>query len=551
MTEYNIAGALVRVAADRGDEIGLVVPQGNGSYRSWSFSELEQTARRFAAGLRDVGVGQGDRVMLMVRPSMEFVCLTFALFRLGAVVILIDPGMGWKNLLRCIGSVRPAVLVGIPRAQLLARLFPGPFVTVRSRICVGSSPLHIFGHSLAAITPGAPAWDIFVSAVSEDPAAIIFTTGSTGPPKGVRYSHGVFHAQLRLIREYYGIRPGDVDQPGFPLFGLFSVALGARAVIPDMDPTRPARVDPARFIRSILDQGVTYSFGSPAIWNVVSRYCLERGIRLPVQKILMAGAPVSGELIARVAKIMAPGGEIHTPYGATESLPVASITGREILAETWPQTRKGKGTCVGRPLPGIDIRIMEPVDGPVGDFRVVREMAPGRIGEIMVRGLVVTRAYDGNEEENRQAKIPDRDGFWHRMGDMGYLDDQGRLWFCGRKAHRVLTEQGVLYSVCCEAIFNEHPSVYRSALVGVGEPGKQRPVLVVELKDKKIDRKELVGELRALAGANDLTREIETFLVHPEFPVDIRHNAKIFRERLAEWAGRKLQSGRCSRRDGL
>jgi len=206
---------------------------------------------------------------------------------------------------------------------------------------------------------------------------------------------------------------------------------------------------------------------------------------------------------------------------------------------------------VGRPLPGIDIRIMETVDGPVDDFRAVREMAPGEIGEIVVRGPVVTRAYDGNEEENRLAKIQDLDGFWHRMGDMGYLDEQGRLWFCGRKAHRVLTEHGVLYSVCCEAIFNEHPSVFRSALVGVGEPGRQRPVLVVELKGTKSDEEELVGELQALARTSDLTREIETFLVHPEFPVDIRHNAKIFREQLAEWAGRKLHSGPCRRRDGL
>ncbi|WP_456387275.1 fatty acid CoA ligase family protein [Desulfolithobacter sp.] len=551
MTEYNIAGALVRVAADRGDKTGLVVPRGNGRYRSWSFCELEQTARRYAAGLSGIGVGRGDRVMLMVRPSLEFYCLTFALFRLGAVVILIDPGMGWKNLLGCIGSVRPAVLVGIPPAQLLSRLFPGPFATVRSRICVGPSPLHLFGHSLTAITSGDQGGDVFVSAASEDPAAIIFTTGSTGPPKGVRYSHGVFHAQLRLIRDHYGIRPGDVDQPGFPLFGLFSVALGARAVIPDMDPSRPARVDPARFVRSILDQGVTYSFGSPAIWNVVSRYCLDRGIRLPVQKILMAGAPVPGELITRVARIMAPDGEIHTPYGATESLPVASITGREILAQTWPQTRKGRGTCVGRPLPGIDIRIMEPVEGPVGDVSAARWVATGEVGEILVRGPVVTRAYDGNEEENRQAKIADGDGFWHRMGDMGYLDDQGRLWFCGRRAHRVLTEKGVLYSVCCEAVFNEHPLVFRSALVGVGEPGKQLPVLVVELKDGKVDRKDLVGELRALALANDLTRDIKTFLVHPDFPVDIRHNAKIFREQLARWAARKLRSAPCTRLDGL
>lgn len=538
--DCNIAQALERVAAAQAGQVGLV-SRGGAGYRSWTFGELQASAVGFAAALREQGVGRGQRVMLMVRPSMEFVCLTFALFRLGAVVILIDPGMGFKNLVRCIGRVKPEVLLAIPAVQLLSRFWPAPFRTVRTRICVGRS-LGLLGTSLARIrdTAGNRGAEAF-PAGSEDLAAVIFTTGSTGPPKGVCYTHGIFHAQLQLIRDYYGIKPGEVDQPGFPLFALFSTALGARAVIPEMNPAQPARVDPQKFVRSILDQGVTYSFGSPAIWDVVSRYCLEQGLVLPVRKILMAGAPVPGELIDRVRRIMPPEGEIHTPYGATECLPIVSITGAEILAETWAQSRLGRGTCVGRPLPGIMLKIIEPVAGPIASWDEVRELPAGSIGEIAVSGPVVTRAYDHDEAETRTAKIPDGPRFWHRLGDMGYLDDQGRLWFCGRKAHRVLTADGVLYTIPCEAIFNEHPDVRRSALVGVGKEGAQRPVLIVELAEgrKRTDR--LMQELGELARGNDLTRTISTFFVHPAFPVDIRHNAKIFREKLALWAEDQLQ----------
>lgn len=287
---YNIASALSEVAARQGDSVGLVSRKGAG-YASWTFAELEQNSQGYCAALKEQGVSRGQRVMLMVKPSMEFVCLTFALFQLGAVVILIDPGMGFKNLLRCVGRVRPAVLVAIPLVQLFSRLFPQPFRTVRTRICVGRG-FGILGRPLKKSSRARENRPEPFGAARDDLAAIIFTTGSTGPPKGVQYTHGIFHAQLELIRDYFGIGPGEIDQPGFPLFALFSIALGARAIIPDMNPAKPAQVNPERFIRSIVDQGVTYSFGSPAIWKVVSRYCLARNIILPVRKILMAGAPV-------------------------------------------------------------------------------------------------------------------------------------------------------------------------------------------------------------------------------------------------------------------
>lgn len=254
----------------------------------------------------------------------------------------------------------------------------------------------------------------------------------------------------------------------------------------------------------------------------------------------MAGAPVPGELIERVTQIISPEGEIHTPYGATESLPIVSMQGSEILADTWQQTKIGKGTCVGRPLPGIDIRIVRPVNGMIKSWEDAEQLGLEEIGEIVVRGPVVTHAYDNNPSENSFSKIEDSDGFWHRMGDMGYLDDKGRLWFCGRKAHRVLTAAGVMYTIPCEAIFNEHPDVKRSALVGVGKEGEQKPVLIAELEKGSKPADNVAGELQQLAQANPLTTAIETFLFHPSFPVDIRHNAKIFREKLAVWAADQL-----------
>ncbi len=537
MDDCNIANALRAVAETQGDQTALVALEKK-HWQQWSFNELRHNSDSFATALHTAGVEKGDRVMLMVRPSMEFFCLTFALFQLGAVVILIDPGMGYKNLLRCIGSVRPDILIGIPQAILFSYIFRTPFSTVRKRFCTGHSLGWLAGRlELLQNTPCPPHYQ----AGENDPAAIIFTTGSTGPPKGVQYTHGIFHTQLQLIRDYYGIGPGDVDQPGFPLFGLFATALGAKAVIPDMDPTRPARVDAKKFVRTLLEYQVTYSFGSPAIWNVVSSYCLDQKITLPVQKVLMAGAPVSGELVERVRRILPSGSQIFTPYGATESLPVASIEGDEIVNATWPMTRSGHGTCVGRPLPGISIRIIEPVEGPIAAWKDVRELQPGSIGEIVVRGPVVTKAYANNDQETRQAKIADGLAFWHRMGDVGYIDEQGRLWFCGRKAHRVPAKQGMMYTIPCEAIFNEHPLVRRSALVGLGGCEVKVPAIIVETNASVGDQEVFIAELRRLALNNTMTKDIEHFLIHPAFPVDIRHNAKIFREKLADWAEKRLQ----------
>lgn len=533
----NIAETLIEVAEKFGDRTGLIEAK-TGHFMT--FAQLHEYSDGLAVYLTERGVRSGDRVMLMVTPSADFICLAFALFKIGAPVILIDPGMGYRNLLRCIAGVKPKIFIGIPKAHFFCKVFPKPFSSVEHFFCCGFS-FGIFGADISKEAKRIKKSYPVYQPSHDDLAAIIFTTGSTGSPKGVRYEHSIFATQLGMIRDYYGITADDVDQPAFPLFALFSTALGACSVIPDMDAAQPAKVDPVKFLDSIKRYKVTYSFGSPAIWNVVSRYCVDKRITVEsLQQVLMAGAPVSGELIERLASILPEKAKIHTPYGATESLPIVSIEGKEILASTWRQTRIGKGTCVGRPLPGIDIKIIRISEKPLKSFTNDLELSAGEIGEIIVRGGVVTRAYENNAEETKLAKIRDGKTFWHRMGDTGYLDNEGRLWFCGRRAHRVKSKKGDLFTIPCEAIINEHPDVFRCALVGIAaedDPGFQEPVLVIEKKKtSKLDSSVVLEEIKSLAVKNRLTKDIKHFLFHPDFPVDIRHNAKIFREKLAVWA---------------
>lgn len=542
----NIARYLPRNAARMPGKLAVVLPAGRDRagravHSHLTFRQLDRLSSAYARGLRQAGVAPGSRVSLMVRPSLEFLALTFGLFRLGAVPVLIDPGMGLRNLVSCVAEVEPDTLIAIPAAHAVSLLFPRAFASVARRITVHGRRWLWGGATLEQVTHADDSPLACAESAPEDLAAILFTTGSTGPPKGVLYTHGIFDAQVRRIQETYGITEDDVDLPGFPLFGLYSVAWGMTSVIPDMDPTRPAQVDPAKIVEAIEDFGVTTSFGSPAIWKRVGAYCQARDIQLPtVKRVLMAGAPVPGETLAQFTRIL-PQGDTHTPYGATESLPVATIAGSEVVGETWESTRRGAGTCVGRPLPGNLVEIIRITDEAIPEWSDELRVPQGEVGEIVVRSPMVTPGYFHREAATQLAKIRDGAQLRHRMGDVGYLDAQGRLWFCGRRAHRVETPARTHYSVCCEAIFNEHPQVARSALVGV----RGRPVMVVEPHEGHwprgtAAREAFVRELLARGAAAEHTAAIRELLLHPSFPVDIRHNAKIFREQLAVWAAGEL-----------
>jgi olefin beta-lactone synthetase len=564
----NVGLRLSRTAADNPNGIAIAMPRGRDRtgkriYQTVTFRQLEEDSNLLADGLWALGAIRGTRLVLMVPPSIDFIALVFAMFKAGVVTVLIDPGMGRRNLIRCLADSEPEGFIGIPLAQAVRTLLRSRFPQAVHNVTVGKRWFW-GGPTIDELRRRALSKDFQPAATAaEDPAAIIFTTGSTGPPKGVLYRHGNFDQQATEIRDFYGIQPGEIDLPGFPLFALFNCAMGVTTVIPDMDPTRPANVDPRNIIEAVNDWQVTQAFGSPALWNVVGRYCEQHQIILPtLKRVLSAGAPVPVHVLKRMKNAIPADGDVHTPYGATEALPVASIAASEVLAETAARTATGAGTCVGRPFPGIEWKVIRITDEPIATIAEAEDLPPGEIGELIVRGPVVTTEYVTRTDCNPLHKIRDGESFWHRMGDVGYLEHRsphapredlrhaerdaygGRFWFCGRKAHRVMTASGTLFTIPCEAIFNQHPWVYRSALVGVGQHGKQRPVVFVEpwpehFASAKRGWPRFREQLRGLGVANSRTWEIRDFELLKTLPVDIRHNAKIFREKLAGLAAKK------------
>ncbi len=538
----NISRPLTEMAKLQPDTPAIIFPQKS---RTLTFRELDQESDRIARGLLRIGIGRGMKTALLVPPSPELFALTFALFKIGAVPVFIDPGIGALNMKGCLTEAEPEAFIGIPKAHVARRLLGWGRRSIRLTVVVGGGA-HWGGVSLTEVRraeigdlPFFPA-----DTLCDDMAAILFTSGSTGPPKGAVYTHGTFAAQVDTLRELYDIRPGEIDLPTFPLFALFAPALGMTALIPQMDFTRPGTVNPRRILGPAAEYSATTMFGSPALLNRVGRYAAKHGIKLPnLKRVISAGAPVPASVLERFAAMLPEDAEIFTPYGATEALPVSSIGSNEVICETGAMTGEGHGVCVGRPVKSITLRIIPITDSPVETWSDDLALPTWEVGEIAVRGPQVSHSYLNRPEATIMAKIPDSSGgVWHRMGDIGYLDNTGRVWFCGRKAHRVVTSQRTLFTIPVEGVFNTHPKVFRTALVGLGSIGRQQPVLCVELETKcgKPEQELIRKELLQLGSHYPHTKNIRDILFHSAFPVDIRHNAKIFREKLAGWAKNKL-----------
>jgi len=568
----NVASHLARMAVEHPAQVAIhtpirrVNPIGPTAHCAITFSELHADSDAIAHGLTSVGIGRGTRTALMVPPSPDFFALTFALLKVGAVPILIDPGMGVKNLGKCLAEAEPEVFIGIAKAHAARRVLGWAKRTLRTTVNVGR--WRFFCHTslsrLRASGRSCGPWAIPNSDANEI-AAILFTSGSTGVAKGVVYTHGIFSSQVEILKQTYGIEPGEIDLCTFPLFALFGPALGMTCVIPDMDASRPAKIHPQKAVSQIRQFGVTNMFGSPAVIRRLGElteagrtpHTSAVGAVIPptlrsgfasLRRVISAGAPASAASIERFVQLLPDSAEVFTPYGATEALPVANIGSREILSETRHLTDQGRGVCVGRPVAGMEVRVIRISDEPIAEWDDSLLAPPGEVGEFVVRGPVVTREYYNRPNATQLAKIhdPKTGEVLHRMGDVGYLDDRGRLWFCGRKSHRVVTPDGTLFTDMVEPIFNMVPGVARTALVGVKRNGITQPVLCVEF-DGPITAKSrqwrfsiLESRLREVGGRFAHTRGITTFLEHPNFPVDVRHNSKIFREKLAVWADKQL-----------
>ncbi len=547
----NVSNHLRFLAEEDPERLAVAVAQRDGSFVELSAGVLDRRVDALAAGLRADGWSAGDRCVVFVPPGLDFFVLVFALFRVEAVPVLIDPGLPRQWVRRSLADVGPVAFLGVHRAQIARLLLGWGRPTVRRAVTVGPRFLPGVGMTQAQLERrgakllGEAKFELPRSRAASE-AAVLFTSGSTGPPKGALYTHGMFAAQVDMLRECFGITPGERDLATFPLFALFGPALGMAAVVPDMDASQPAAADPEKLLAALERYECTNAFMSPALVEKLGRYCTLNRRQLPsLERVISAGAPARAESVERLAACLRSEVEVHTPYGATECLPIATIGSSEIREGAGEQTGKGAGVCVGRPLPEVSVEIVPITDEPMHDRSDISEIKTrtlGEIGEIMVTGPNVSPRYVGSPTADAFHKVLVGGVIWHRTGDVGYFDRRGRLFMCGRKAHRVETPFSTLYSIAAEGPINTHPDVRRSALVGVlADDGSVVAGLCVELEveSRGRDQGELRAELFELCGRHAASREIERIEFHPGFPVDIRHNAKIDREALARWVAER------------
>ncbi len=506
--------------------------------RTTSYAQLSHRAEATAVGLREIGVREGTLCSFMVPPGEDALVLALALWRVGAVIVGIEPhSHGLRNVARSLDRVRPEVFFGTPQAQVAKRAFGWGRGSVRTNIVVGG-PSVPGVRTLASLERPWLGDPRQADVTPDDPAVIAFTTGSTGSPKPTVMTHGNLMAMIAGVSAQWGLgQAGDVvDMPTFPMFWIIGLSHGGTVVVPPMDfaTKGPGQADPAKLVRTIREHEVRSMFASPALLTNLARHCDEHGITLPtIDRIVAGGAEINGPLFAAVKEVLVDG-EIYSNYGATEALPVAEIAGDTVLRETWPRTEAGAGVCVGDPLPGVEVRIVAIDDGPIPTLDDADPVPAGTIGEVVARSPHISDHYHEAPEDMAENKIADGATRWHRLGDTGFVDDEGRLWVCGRRSHRVVARDRTYFPLCCEPVFNTHPDVVRSALIGPHVGGAVAPAICVELVPDARGRQNQVEEdLRKLAQRHEATEGIDRFVFIDHLPVDRRHNAKIDRPALA------------------
>jgi acyl-coenzyme A synthetase/AMP-(fatty) acid ligase/pimeloyl-ACP methyl ester carboxylesterase len=533
------APAWARLDSRAGDgDLAVVEMNESRVGRAISFAELHSEVRRVTASFVEHGVQSGDRVALLIPPGVDLTVCLYAAWQMGAVVVLVDPGLGASGIGRALASASPSLLIGVPRALFAARLLGWPGLRISlaevtgrpARPLPGSTPLSASrGHDVDRPAPKTPE--------DSDPAAVIFTSGATGPAKGVSYRHHQLQAQRDTLARLFGIKTDDALVAAFPPFVVYGPALGVRSVVPDMRITAPGTLRAVALAEAADAIGGSLVFASPAALANVIKTAGEltprhRSSLANIRLLLSAGAPVSTSLLRRASEIL-PNAEPHTPYGMTEVLPVSDITLAEIEA-----AGTGNGVCVGPPIAEVSVAI-SPLDDQghaVGDFTT----EPDTSGEVCIRAAHLKDGYDKLWLTQHRTAQP---APWHRSGDVGHLDHQGRLWIEGRMIHVITTATGPVTPVGIEQAVESLPDVDQAAAVGVGPAGTQHVVMVVVPTERprrpNLAAGALAERVRGIVGV-----DIAAVFIAPALPVDRRHNSKIDRARVGKWASTALAGQR-------
>lgn len=555
--------ALLDRAADDGD--ALAVAEVGDPGRLISFADLAARVQDLARGLVASGVRPGDRVAVLVPPGVDLTTAVYAVWRAGGVIVVADAGLGLRRLGRALRGAGPDHVIGVPRALAAARALRIP----GRRILVGAVPgpartslgvEHTLENlvargQVAAAGPTPDGWSsggaqpaqqatLPAAPHPDTDCAVLFTSGATGPPKGVVYQHRQVQAQLAVLRKAFEMGPGERFVAAFAPFALYGPALGLTSAVPDMDVTAPQTLTATALADAVLAVDATLVFASPAaLRNVVATAgeltTTQRTALAAPRLVMSAGAPVPVSLLAEVKSLL-PGAATHTPYGMTEVLPVTDVDPTALT-----DTDGHEGVCVGQPVDGVELAV-SPLDR-AGSAEGALTGSSDVLGEICVRATHVKHRYDRLWATQRESA---RNPGWHRTGDVGHLDPPGRLWVEGRISHVVTTADGPIAPVGVEQRVQDLPGVSAAAVAGVGPDGTQQVVVIVVPEEAPRRRgpvvaaPELAAAVRRVAGV-----PVAAVLVRRALPVDIRHASKVDRTALATWADRVLH-GQRSRRVG-
>ena len=533
----NVASLLPHFAQSSPDKIAIFAPKKNLwskiTYESISFKKLDERSNQFAHYFLASGLKAGDRILVFVKPCTHFSVITFGLFRAGLIPVFLDPGMGTRNLLNAIKQIKPTGLIGETVMSLARLIYSDYFKSITVHLNVNQLKKMTFEESLPLLMK---------EVEPHDSAAVLFTSGGTGIPKGVLYTHHIFNTQRSMLQKMFSLTSSDVDLPGFPLFGLFTITMGMTSVIPLMNPSKPSKANAKYLVKNIKDHQATFIAGSPAIWKNLAIYCIKHKITLPsVKYLVMFGAPVPIKLHKDLQSFL-PSGDTYTPYGATECLPVTCISGKELINQMAEKMNSGHGTCIGKPCPDVTIKILPITDCDLASEKNANWLEKQQMGEICVKSQTVTPLYVDMPEKTKAAKIKgeEENVLWHRMGDLGYKDEDGHIWFCGRKSHRLDIQeiQGnvTIAPIPYENMINELPHVSRCALIAPKQNEKVIPTLIVVPLNtlSTQEKRELSNKIEQALLAHPIPLKINHIFYRKSLPVDGRHNIKIDRIKLAK-----------------
>jgi len=517
---------------------------GKMSYSHLTFRQLDQRSNELARGLQQAGVIRGTRAALQMLPGIEWFSITYALLKIGAVPILLQPALGMGRIAQCVKAVEPEILITEPKYQMLQSFHSANYQSVHLHISTekrwfskGISITDLQKNEHASFQPA--------EMRDNDTGMILFSTScESEKPKSTVFTHGMLNAIIELFKSVMAVSLDSTLVTPFPFFMILAPAAGVCQIIPESHSLKANKLDPKILVETIWDYGVTHLLMSSTRLMMLTEFLKNEAIFLPsIQRIASWGEPYPALDLQRFHSYINEKTQIFPLYGMTEAPVISTLGSHKIVSETQVKTERGFGLCQGKVVEGLEIRIIEVNDRPIDNWSDDLLVDKGNIGELVVKGDSVSRQYYNNSKNDALHKIPDGKFMWHRTGDIGWLDTKGHFWFCGRKQDRVtISEDETLYTIPCEAVFMQHERVYRCIIVGVGPMPYQTPVLIIELAPGDSGKyiSTLTHELRDLALAYPHTGNIKNILFRKSFPVHSLYHQKINRKQLTIWAAKKL-----------